>query len=127
MHIWKNILRRSRLVPVGGCHSYSRLAIVAGSNRFCKFCSGAYCRAQRRRTRNPILLFWLYGLLLLRLATVALEASLFQLPPRLTRLVPEAAPTPYPYLKSSTSRNGHSSINGIGPLGSFVCTNITCI
>jgi hypothetical protein len=39
-------------------------------------------------TRNPRLLFVFDGLLLLRLATRQLEASLFQLPPRFTRFEP---------------------------------------
>lgn len=45
-----------------------------------------------RTTRKPRLLFRLFGLLLFRLDTVQLEALLFQEPPRLTRLEPEAAP-----------------------------------
>ena len=36
----------------------------------------------------------LFGLLLFRLETVQLDALLFQLPPRLTRLEPDAAPVP---------------------------------
>jgi hypothetical protein len=38
-------------------------------------------------------------LLLLRLATVALDALLFQLPPRMTRFVPEAAPIVFRQVK----------------------------
>ena len=46
----------------------------------------------RQARRKPRLLFLLSGLLLFRLPTVQLFALLFQLPPRLTRLVPDAAP-----------------------------------
>lgn len=48
-----------------------------------------------RQTRKPRLLFWLFGLLLLRLETDALLALLYQLPPRLTRLLPEEAPATF--------------------------------
>ena len=45
-----------------------------------------------RTTRKPRLLLRLFGLLLFRLDTVQLFALLFQEPPRLTRLEPEAEP-----------------------------------
>ena len=51
--------------------------------------SSAQCRQARRK---PRLLFLLSGLLLFRLPTVQLFALLFQLPPRATRLVPDAPP-----------------------------------
>ncbi len=47
------------------------------------------CVSYRRTSRNPMLLLRLFGLLLFRLDTVEFEALLFQLPPRLTRFVPE--------------------------------------
>ena len=46
----------------------------------------------RQARRKPRLLFLLSGLLLFRLPTVQLFALLFQLPPRLTRSVPDAPP-----------------------------------
>ena len=50
-----------------------------------------------RARRNPMLLFRLSGLLLLsRLATAALSALLFQLPPRMRRLEVPSSPWPPP-------------------------------
>ena len=46
-------------------------------------------RAELRASRNPRLLLRLPGELLFRLAARQLEAELFQLPPRLTRLEPD--------------------------------------
>jgi hypothetical protein len=43
-----------------------------------------------RTTRNPMLLFLLSGVLLLRFADRQLLSLLFQLPPRNTRFVPTA-------------------------------------
>ena len=51
--------------------------------------SSAQCRQAKRK---PIVSYLLSGLLLFRLPTVQLFALLFQLPPRLTRLEPDAAP-----------------------------------
>jgi len=45
-----------------------------------------------RTTRSPMLLLLLYGVLPLRYAERKFTAVLFQLPPRVTRLVPELAP-----------------------------------
>ena len=81
------------------------LALPAARNRTCSFppsrdtghtgwdpaCPGARMVLERRK---PMLLFRLAGSLLFRLAERQFPASLFQLPPRFTRFVPEAAPSP---------------------------------
>lgn len=58
-----------------------------------------------RARRKPWLLFRFDGLFLFRFAERAFAAVLFQLPPRFTRLVPDAAPLAAPVL---TERHGGS-------------------
>ena len=57
--------------------------------------------------RNPMLLFVLPGLLLLRFATRQLFALLFQLPPRFTRFEPDGRRPEFPHHVPPESVRAH--------------------
>ena len=98
----KNAFRLSEefvsVVPAGKRHSNLQTGCPFAGERW--FCGCLSCpllaastlrRAQERTSRKPMLLFRLFGLLLFRYAERRFLPSLFQLPPRFTRLVPVTA------------------------------------